>query len=84
MLMAGDELARTQDGNNNAYCQDNELCWVDWDLDERGQRLHAFTKRLIALRRDHPVFRRPDFLSGKEHGHRCPRRLVVPARRTAR
>jgi glycogen operon protein len=66
MLMAGDELARTQEGNNNAYCQDNRLSWVDWDVGERGQRLHAFTKRLIALRREHPVFRRPDFLSGRE------------------
>jgi isoamylase len=66
MLMAGDELARTQRGNNNAYCQDSDISWLDWEVDERGRRLHAFTRRLIALRRDHPVFRRPDFLSGSE------------------
>ena len=66
MLMAGDELARTQGGNNNAYCQDNELSWLDWSLDDRSRRLLSFTKRLIALRRDHPVFRRSDFLSGTE------------------
>ena len=49
MLLAGDELARTQDGNNNAYCQDNEISWLDWDLDERARTLHAFTQRLIEL-----------------------------------
>jgi isoamylase len=67
MLLAGDEIRRTQAGNNNAYCQDNEISWLDWELDERAQELHAFTRRLIALRRAHPVFRRPTFLTGKEH-----------------
>ena len=66
MLMAGDELMRTQRGNNNAYCQDNEISWLDWELDERARTLHAFTRRLIALRRDHPIFRRPTFLTGLE------------------
>ena len=66
MLMAGDELMRTQGGNNNAYCQDNEISWLDWELDERARTLHAFTRRLIALRRDHPIFRRPTFLTGLE------------------
>ena len=66
MLMAGDEIRRTQHGNNNAYCQDNELSWVSWELDERSAELQAFTHRLIALRRAHPVFRRPTFLTGKE------------------
>ncbi|RDI75684.1 glycogen debranching enzyme GlgX [Gaiella occulta] len=66
MLCGGDEIARTQRGNNNAYCQDNEISWLDWELDERARRLHAFAKRLVALRRAHPVFRRPDFLSGVE------------------
>jgi glycogen operon protein len=63
MLLAGDELGRTQHGNNNAWCQDNELSWFDWeDVDEP---LHEFTRRLIRLRRDHPVFRRQRFLSGR-------------------
>ena len=66
MLLGGDEIARTQGGNNNAYCQDNEICWIDWDLDERAERLLAFTRRLIELRREHPVFHRADFLTGQE------------------
>ena len=66
MLLAGDEMGRTQRGNNNAYCQDNEISWVDWHLGERSQGLLAFTQRLVALRRAHPVFRRPDFLTGSE------------------
>ena len=66
MLLGGDEIARTQRGNNNAYCQDNELSWIDWDLDERAQRLLAWTKRLVDLRERHPVFRRGDFLTGEE------------------
>jgi glycogen operon protein len=66
MLLAGDEVARTQKGNNNAYCQDNEVSWVDWDLDERARALHAFTRRLVALRRAHPIFRRATFLTGMQ------------------
>ncbi len=66
MLLSGDEIARTQRGNNNAYCQDNEVSWVNWQLDDRGQRLLAWTKRLIGLRTRHPVFRRADFLTGEE------------------
>ena len=66
MLLGGDEIARTQGGNNNAYCQDNEISWIDWSLDERGQRLLAWTRRLIDLRERHPVFRRTDFLTGEE------------------
>jgi isoamylase len=65
MLLAGDELRRTQRGNNNAYCQDNELSWLDWDVDERGQGLLEFTKRLLRLRAEHPVFRRSAFLTGE-------------------
>ena len=65
MLLAGDELRRTQRGNNNAYCQDNELSWLDWDVDERGQALLEFTKRLLRLRGEHPVFRRSAFLTGE-------------------
>ena len=66
MLLGGDEIGRTQRGNNNSYCQDNEISWFDWDLDESRERLLAFTKRLIAFRRRHPVFRRADFLTGEE------------------
>jgi glycogen operon protein len=64
MLLGGDELGRTQGGNNNAYCQDNEISWFDWanaDNDLRG-----YVKRLLALRREHPVFRRKRFLTGTE------------------
>jgi len=69
MLLAGDELDRSQGGNNNAYCQDNELNWIDWDLDEDATDLLAVTKRLVALRRDHPVFRRRKFFQGRPiHG----------------
>jgi isoamylase len=66
MLLGGDELARTQRGNNNAWCQDNELSWFDWELDEEQERLHAFTRRLIRLRREHPVFRRTWFFEGRD------------------
>ena len=66
MLLGGDEIARTQDGNNNGWCQDNELSWFDWEIDERGESLLEFTKRLIALRRAHPVFHRRDFLTGED------------------
>src|SRR6476620_10295179 len=50
MLLGGDEFARSQHGNNNAWCQDNELSWFHWDIDEHGRRLQTFTERLIALR----------------------------------
>ena len=66
MLLGGDELSRTQGGNNNAWCQDNEISWFDWGLDARAERLQAFTKRLIAFRREHPVFRRRAFLVGDD------------------
>jgi len=64
MLLGGDELSRTQGGNNNAWCQDNEISWFDWEIDEREQRLLDFSRRTIALRREHPVFRRNVFFSG--------------------
>jgi isoamylase len=66
MLLGGDEFARTQHGNNNPYCQDNAISWFDWRLDERQERLRGFTRRLIDLRRRHPVFRRANFLTGEE------------------
>jgi isoamylase len=64
MLLGGDELGRTQGGNNNAWCQDNEISWFDWELDESQRRLLEFTRRLIALRNAHPVFRRTRFFAG--------------------
>jgi isoamylase len=63
MLCHGDELGRTQGGNNNGYCQDNELTWIDWDHVESD--LVAFTRRVSELRRDHPVFRRRRFFDGR-------------------
>jgi glycogen operon protein len=69
MLCGGDEIARTQDGNNNAYCQDNEISWYDWNLGERGQRLLEFTQQLIALRKAHPNFRRRKFFQDREVRH---------------
>jgi glycogen operon protein len=66
MLLGGDEIARTQGGNNNAWCQDNEVSWYDWGRAEGHGELLAFTRRLIALRREHPVFRRSAFLVGQE------------------
>ena len=64
MLSHGDELGRTQNGNNNVYCQDNELAWMDWKQLEENASLHEFTRRLIDIRRRHPVFRRRRFLAG--------------------
>jgi glycogen operon protein len=64
MISHGDELGRTQHGNNNAYCQDSELSWTDWNLAPEQRELIDFTKRLIALRREHAVFRRRRFLRG--------------------
>jgi glycogen operon protein len=65
MLCSGDEMGRTQRGNNNAYCQDNEISWVDWNLSKTQQALLAFTRSLIALRQKHPVFRRRRFFQGR-------------------
>ena len=63
MICHGDELGRTQQGNNNGYCQDNELTWIDWtNVDED---LLAFTGKLAALRHDHPIFRRRRFFDGR-------------------
>jgi isoamylase len=65
MLLAGDELGRTQRGNNNAYCQDNEISWVNWAAAENEKGLMALVQKIIALRRDHPVFRRRNFFQGR-------------------
>ncbi len=64
MILGGDELSRTQRGNNNAYCQDNEINWYDWNLDRRKQRFLDFVRRLTAFRKHHPSFRRRQFLTG--------------------
>jgi isoamylase len=66
MLLAGDELGRTQQGNNNAYCQDNELSWVDWTLDRPRREFLAFTRRLIQVFHQHPVLRRRKFFHGRQ------------------
>jgi len=69
MLVGGDEMGRTQGGNNNAYCQDNEISWLDWDFKDDDRDLLDFTRHLIALRRAHPVFRRRSFFQGRPiHG----------------
>ncbi len=61
MLCAGDEFGRTQKGNNNAWCQDNEISWVDWSLLKKNEGLFRFVKKCIALRKEHKIFRRNDF-----------------------
>jgi glycogen operon protein len=66
MLLGGDELGRSQGGNNNAWCQDNEISWYDWEPTERGERMLEFTRQLIAFRRTHPVFRRRAFFTGED------------------
>ena len=67
MLLAGDEVGRSQRGNNNAYCQDNEISWIDWNGADRD--LLAFTKKLIHLRRNHPTFKRRRWFMGRPlHG----------------
>ena len=65
MICAGDEIGRTQSGNNNAYCQDNELSWLDWKGEQRGRDLLAFTRYLIELSHQHPVLRRRRFFQGR-------------------
>jgi len=65
MINAGDEFSRTQQGNNNTYCQDNPLNWFDWNWSDDGKSLFEFTKRVIRFRKDHPVFRRPKYFVGR-------------------
>jgi len=65
MLLGGDESGRTQKGNNNAYCQDNEISWFDWSRDEKQTQFLEFTRKLIWFRHAHPVFRRPKFFQGR-------------------
>jgi len=68
MLLHGDEVARSQRGNNNAYCQDNQISWVDWKWDSDGQEMLAWTRRMIAFQKAHPVLTRRDFLRDHEAG----------------
>ncbi len=65
MILAGDEFGRTQQGNNNAYCQDNEIGWLDWDLKDSGKELIKFVKKLTNMRHRYPILRRNLFLDGK-------------------
>ena len=68
MICGGDEVARTQQGNNNAYCQDNEISWTHWDLDDDRKDLLAFVSKLIHLRLEHPVLHRRRFFTGRTSG----------------
>ena len=65
MILAGDEFARTQGGNNNAYCQDNDISWLDWDIQEKGKSLTRFVQKLTGLRHKYPILRRNLFLTGE-------------------
>jgi glycogen operon protein len=66
MLCAGDEMGKTQGGNNNAYCQDNELSWIDWNLSPRQEALLGFTRRLIRARQSQPVLERRRYFRGAQ------------------
>ena len=66
MLLAGDEFRRTQKGNNNAYCQDNEISWIDWTLLNRHNDIFTFTKKMIEFRKKHPVLFKPGFYTGNK------------------
>jgi isoamylase len=69
MIVAGDEFGRTQRGNNNAYCQDNEISWLDWHWTPQQRALHEFVRRLLRIRREHPALHRSKFFQGREiHG----------------
>jgi glycogen operon protein len=65
MIVAGDEMGRTQRGNNNAYCQDSDISWIDWDLQDWQRDLLEFTRTLLTIRRDHKVFRQRYFFQGE-------------------
>ena len=69
MLLAGDEMGRSQGGNNNAYCQDSEISWLDWDISEDDYKLLAFAQRVIHIRREHPTFRRTSFFERRAEDH---------------
>jgi isoamylase len=69
MLLGGDEMRRTQQGNNNPWCQNNEISWYDWRLKDRHADIHRFCRELISFRRRHPAFLRPEFYSGRDASH---------------
>src|SRR5208337_2992401 len=69
MLLGGDEMRRAQRGNNNPWCQNNEISWYDWRLLKAHADIHAFCKALIAFRMRHPAFLRPEFFNGKNSRH---------------
>jgi len=69
MILGGDEMRRTQRGNNNPWCQNNEVSWYDWRLLDRHADIHRFCRELIAFRMRHPAFHRPEFYSGKDSSH---------------
>jgi glycogen operon protein len=72
MFLHGDEIGRTQGGNNNAYCQDNAIAWQPWELDDEARALLAWTKRVLALRREHPLLRRRDYFHYRPLGSTPP------------
>ncbi|MDF3039303.1 MAG: glycogen debranching enzyme GlgX [Thermomicrobiales bacterium] len=76
MICGGDEIGRTQQGNNNAYAQDNPISWFDWDLDDRRQSFLDFTRRLVALRRDHPNLHRRRFFQDRTIDPATPQREI--------
>ena len=76
MICGGDELGRTQHGNNNAYCQDNEISWYDWKLDPQKKKLLEFTCKLIEFRKRHPNFRRRRFFQDREVYHPSSRDIA--------
>jgi glycogen operon protein len=78
MLLHGDELGRTQHGNNNAYCQDNEITWVDWELADKNAELTDFVAALTRLRREHLAFRRRRFFDGRPIRSDDPARSGLP------
>jgi isoamylase len=77
MLTMGDEIARSQMGNNNTYCQDSELSWMDWNLDDRRKRLREFTCKIIRLRLEHPNLHRRKFFQDREIRRRRDGTLVL-------
>jgi len=72
MILGGDEMRRTQRGNNNPWCQNNEVSWYDWGLLQKHADVHRFTRELIAFRMRHPAFLRPEFYSGRNSHHTIP------------
>ncbi|GMO42972.1 MAG: glycogen debranching protein GlgX [Termitinemataceae bacterium] len=76
MLLGGDEFARSQCGNNNAYCQDNGISWVDWSFLKHNTGLYNFVKEVIAFRMRNPCFRRPEFYSGRDGSYNAPPEII--------